>query len=359
MTQKTNFVSIFRADGNSKIGIGHIMRCIGLAQKLLDENVKSIFITKSNEKIVERIKNFGFSVITLPNNIDLLADVTRIKEIAQENNAKLIFADIWHKESMQNPDYYVEFISLLKDQICVLVIIDGPSDKYLDCDLFIVPYVGVEKHNFQSKKLLLGSRYFIFRKEFINASKEEKIINQDIKKILVSMGGSDPNNHSIPVLRAILKYNKPNIKTFVVIGPTFNSELVKDLENIREINKKNITLIKNCDNLANFILDSDILITSDGLTKYESSIIGTPMIILTQMNHQYELKAGFYEYKSALFIDINSEDIEKELLYKLKQIVEDPSLRRLLSQRGKEFIDSKGIDRIYSEIMVIRDEKNC
>ena len=67
----------------------------------------------------------------------------------------------------------------------------------------------------------------------------------------------------------------------------------------------------------------------------------------------------YYENESALFVDINNEDLDMELFEILKKIIENPSLRRDLSKKGKEFIDSKGIDRIYSEIEVIRNEKNC
>ena len=189
MTQNNEFTTIFRVDGNSKIGLGHIMRCIGLAQKFLDKNVKSIFITKSDEKIKEKIRTFNFSVITLPNDINLLTDAVKTKEIAQEKNASVIVTDIWHNETMLKPDEYLQFLSILSDKIYVLAAIDGPVARFLNCDLLIVPYLGVEESNFQSKKLLLGSDYFIFRKEFISASKENKIINPEVKKILISIGG--------------------------------------------------------------------------------------------------------------------------------------------------------------------------
>ncbi len=106
MNQETNFISVFRVDGNNKIGLGHIMRCIGLAQKLLDENIKSIFITKRDEKIEEKLKEFNFLVVTLPNNIDLLTDAIKTKAIAKKNNAKVLITDLWYNEIMLNPKKY-------------------------------------------------------------------------------------------------------------------------------------------------------------------------------------------------------------------------------------------------------------
>jgi spore coat polysaccharide biosynthesis predicted glycosyltransferase SpsG len=359
MSQNNDIITVFRVDGNSKIGLGHIMRCIGLAQKFLDENVKSIFITKRDEKIEEKIRSFNFSVITLPNDIDLLTDAIKTKEITLEKNAKVIVTDIWHNETMLKPDDYLQFLSILKDEICVLATIDGPAAKFLDCDLLIVPYLGVEECNFQSNKLLIGSDYFIFRKEFISASKENKIINHEVKKILISIGGSDPDNLTIPALRAIIRYDNPTIDIITIIGSAYNYELVNEIESICEKSNKKIKIIKDSKDIAKLLLNSDILITSDGLTKYEASIIGTPTIVLSQMNKQHELKAGFYENESVLFVDINNEDLDKKLFEILKQMIENTSLRRYLSKKGKEFIDNKGIDRIYSEIEVVRNEKNC
>ena len=126
----------------------------------------------------------------------------------------------------------VKQLEKLNDEICVLATIDGPAARFLNCDLLIVPYFGVEECNFQSNKLLIGSDYFIFRKEFISASKENKIINHEVKKILISIGGSDPDNLTIPALRAIIKYDNPAIDIITIIGSAYNYELVNEIDGI-------------------------------------------------------------------------------------------------------------------------------
>ena len=67
---------IFRADGNSEIGLGHIMRCLALAEMLEGDFDMSFAIQNPDEKIEKLIHETGINiVIKLPQVSDYQEDI--------------------------------------------------------------------------------------------------------------------------------------------------------------------------------------------------------------------------------------------------------------------------------------------
>ena len=40
---------IIRADGNTAIGMGHVMRCLSIADAMKDRNIEPVFMTADND----------------------------------------------------------------------------------------------------------------------------------------------------------------------------------------------------------------------------------------------------------------------------------------------------------------------
>lgn len=55
-----------RADGGSKIGMGHITRCLALAEELKCEKCDITFITKNIEAVTKKLIEEKFKFIALP-----------------------------------------------------------------------------------------------------------------------------------------------------------------------------------------------------------------------------------------------------------------------------------------------------
>ena len=50
---------IIRADGNTAIGMGHVMRCLSIADAMRDRNIEPVFMTADND-CVAMIEDRGF-----------------------------------------------------------------------------------------------------------------------------------------------------------------------------------------------------------------------------------------------------------------------------------------------------------
>jgi spore coat polysaccharide biosynthesis predicted glycosyltransferase SpsG len=124
------------------------------------------------------------------------------------------------------------------------------------------------------KNHYFGHNYFILRDEFIYSN--QKVIEQDVKNILITFGGVDPNNYTKKVIDSIYNYciNK-NIAITVIAG--FGYEGYNTLTEYKNLNIK-----KNISNISKYMIDADLIFTSAGRTTYEIASIGTPSIVLAQ-----------------------------------------------------------------------------
>ena len=69
---------VFRADGNAQIGMGHVMRCLALADMLKDDFRMRFALVDPTPAVCSLIENSGLSIINLPassQQADFLAQI--------------------------------------------------------------------------------------------------------------------------------------------------------------------------------------------------------------------------------------------------------------------------------------------
>lgn len=314
-----------RADGNIKIGLGHIMRTLVLAEEL--KNLFNIFYvckwSEENKKGIEIIKNNGYKCIFDSENYE----------------ADLIIIDSYNVDE----NYFSKLRKLSRK---LMYIDDLHSLKYYDVDILLNRAIGAESINYNAAKncrILLGSRYMILRKEFRENNAIE--IKENVENILITFGGSDPVNMTYKVLECFKNMNY-NFK--VVIGSSFSNENIKNIEKIKQLSS-NIELFYN-PKMSKVFKMCDIAVTACGGTVYEIGSMAIPQIALAiadnQDNSTGEKESGLYKYAGKY------NEIEMHKLYDMViNLAQDYNLRKYFSKRQKEIIDKNGTDKIINEII--------
>ena len=65
----------FRVDGSKDIGMGHISRCLNIAEKFKKINVSSYFISKDfQDGYLNSIKSRGFKIFAIKKNSSIAED---------------------------------------------------------------------------------------------------------------------------------------------------------------------------------------------------------------------------------------------------------------------------------------------
>ena len=80
---------LIRVDGSHKIGLGHVMRCLAVAQGLTKAGIKSLFVIRDHEKSVsELIQRYGYPVETVPHECSFGTDASLTIDIIEQNKSE-------------------------------------------------------------------------------------------------------------------------------------------------------------------------------------------------------------------------------------------------------------------------------
>ena len=195
---------------------------------------------------------------------------------------------------------------------------------------------------------MLGTKYVLFRKEFRDQIGWIREIRQDCNNILVTMGGSDPFNITIKVLRYLNRMEEIDPKIKVILGDSFKN----DGEISRFCNKTrlNIEVHNNVSDMVPFIQWCDVAISAAGSTLWELSLLGTPMIIGIVAPNQAKYINSILSSGGAVGLgwwkDVTYSDFKKLLI----ALVEDQEKRQSLSRSCSGIVDGRGVDRVTSAI---------
>lgn len=203
------------------IGMGHVIRCIALAE-ILNKKYKVVFAIQDTDKSVFE-------------KIEKVAEVIKLKQQKIDKNDAKQFLEFVEQESIVVLDGYnfnTNYQKIIKEKGCKLVCIDDLHNVKFCADAVINHAVsGIEKKYKTNKgtKLYCGLKYSLMRKEFRNVPVKRKPPTRG--SVLIAMGGSDVNDHSYKVAKQFSK--RKDIKKIGIIAGNLNPNL-KALESLKK-----------------------------------------------------------------------------------------------------------------------------
>lgn len=331
-----------RADGNTQIGTGHIMRCISIANKIRQYNGEVTFIVadKYSEAIV---LDYGYNAICMNTQWnDLDKEIPHIISIIKKYNIKTILID----------HYYVTnfYLTQLKKRVEL---------SYLDdLNQFIYPVNHLINYNFYAEDLnymeryrlnnemtdfYLGTKYVPLRSEF---EKMKTRTYKGIKKILLSSGGTDNYNIIGRILKTFLEDPKLKQYEYYCIIGRFNNNYEKLCESYE--NYDNIHLLRNVKKMSEYMMLCDICITAGGTTTYELCACGIPSINYTIADNQLNFAKKMMELRIMPWVGDVRGNVENCLEQMKKELVRyaDPYIWENTSKVMQSYVDGNGADRI-------------
>ena len=197
-----------RADGNSKIGLGHIVRCNALAC-MLKEDFDVKFFCRDIPELLEN---------------DIMANGIRIEKIQNEDE----FINALSNNIIVVLDMYnliFEYQLLVKEKAYKLVCIDDLQEGEFCADLIINHAPGIKSENYKTPtftKFALGLDYALLRSAFLEQAKIKRNINK-LENLLICFGGSDYKNLTQSTLNIALEF--PDIRKIIVVtGEAYHIE---------------------------------------------------------------------------------------------------------------------------------------
>ena len=343
-------IIFIRVDSSTKIGYGHFMRCMALADTL-QKNFEINFITRSLEgSLISYIQKKGFSIFRFYSNS---------KKINEKNDAQKTISLIKKHSGSKNilivDNYQLskKWETDVKPFVHKLIVIDDLSNRSHNCDLLIDQNLhtkvnGLYKGLIPSNCVkLIGPKFSMIRKEFRMMRKSVKPRTFPIKKILVSFGGSDIENQTRVALNSIKKMNG-KINVDVVVGKANKTK--KTLKIFCNKNK-HFTYHEQIDNIADLMLSSDLSIGSSGSTTWERCILGLPAIVSISSNDQMDIANSLSQKKC--IINLGDAKKLKEANYiNIITNLKKNDLRNM-SKNSMDLVDGNGTQRILKHILLM------
>ncbi|MFY0651239.1 MAG: UDP-2,4-diacetamido-2,4,6-trideoxy-beta-L-altropyranose hydrolase [Cyclobacteriaceae bacterium] len=270
---------LLRADGNSKIGLGHITRSIVLGT-ILKEDFECILCT--------RFVSAHVRSVAAENDIALIKLSEGDDHYVQFSG----FVDFEDIVVLDNYYFNTEYQKKLKEKGCQLVCIDDLHAQLFVSDIVInhSPSVTVSDYLVHNRtNLLLGLDYVLLRKPFLKP--EYRKTNNQTDNILICFGGSDYYNLSLKTAKEVLEVNQ-NIRLTIVIGSSYayKSELHSFV-----YKKSNISVLENIDEngMIKHISNASMAIVPCSTILFEVIALKTPFITGYYADNQKEISDYF------------------------------------------------------------------
>lgn len=286
---------VFRADGNSKIGAGHIMRCLSIADAAINMNEDVIFYTAGNE-FSEIIENRRITNIVLRTDfMQMESELVLFKCELLKNKPAIVFVDSY----FVTRDYLCELLDVCHSYGGKLVYIDDVVAFDYPCDILINYNIyGPDKEqdyiSLYGKKcptLLLGIDYVPLRKEFSIA--ETRTAKEKPTDVLVSTGGADTAHIALAITQYVSTADLrdlSNLKYHILIGAMNDDK--NEIERIA-LKCDNIEVHFNVKDMLSLIKSCDIAVSAAGSTLYELCATQTPTITYILADNQNPGAEGF------------------------------------------------------------------
>jgi UDP-2,4-diacetamido-2,4,6-trideoxy-beta-L-altropyranose hydrolase len=325
---------VFRCDSNNKIGLGHLVRCLAVANKLND--YKSIIFATDMDESNSNIKN-DFKIFLKKQDEN---ETHFLKRIKSEINPDVLILD-------KKYPYDTDILHDLKKNSLKIIILDNICDGMEECDEIIFPNAHFNQDRLKNylipdkiNQVKTGYDYVIIRDEIIDLKiKLSQKCHENIN-IGVTTGGSDPEGVLLK-LAVLLREINIDQNIYLLYGNLFkykNELYGLDLPKDMYIVPYSLECLKKL----------DIVICTFGMTVYEMIYLGLPTL---SVSHN-EANA-----KCARILNTRNNIIEDLGYFNDLEVVQlSNSLNNILKHKtinSKLFIDGKGALRIANLILDI------
>ncbi|HVW20880.1 MAG TPA: UDP-2,4-diacetamido-2,4,6-trideoxy-beta-L-altropyranose hydrolase [Opitutaceae bacterium] len=334
---------VIRADASVAAGTGHVMRCLALAQAWRHPGRQVTFAQAEGlPSLSQRLRREGYEVVAVNAAAGSSADAICTLEIARRREATWIVADGYHFGKCWQHEVH-------EGSSRLLVINDLPmAGRYL-ADLVLnqnLHALNLTPEKAPYTRLLFGPTYVLLRDEFARIDSSVRNPPEVARKILVTLGGSDPANATEIVIEALRTL--PDVEVTVIAG-IGNQRCDLIAQRVRKIRPDWRFLINPAD-LPSLMSEADLAVTAAGSTCWELARSGTPMALLVVAANQVALAQSLAEAGAAFHLGTHPGLDPASLPTAIGALLRSPQHRRTLAAHASSLVDGLGRLRVISQM---------
>jgi UDP-2,4-diacetamido-2,4,6-trideoxy-beta-L-altropyranose hydrolase len=356
---------VIRVDASIEMGMGHLARCLSLANELARRGSKIVFVMR------EHAARLGGLVEANGHSLLLLLDHERQEDQADTTTGTAHshwLPVAWRRDAEQTSeaigkvghvdwlivDHYAldaRWEALQRQHGLHILAIDDLADRPHDCDILLDQNLVLNmetrycSHVPATCKQLLGPRYALLRPDFSEARKSMPDRSGDVRRILVCFGGSDPSNQTANALAAIKSMNVTSLAIDVVVGP---SNPHADLISMLCSELPCAQLHRGADNMAELMSRADLAIGAGGVMSWERCCLGLPTIAIDIADNQIGALTALAKGGAVVYLGSASSVTPEQIASGIQSALNNSGRTRAMGEAARLLVDGEGCGRVQA-----------
>lgn len=309
---------VFRADASTEIGLGHVMRCLTLADALRARGAETLFLCRDRPGFTPAlVTDRGHRLDLLPPPAPGEAGpaepahgpwlgVPLKTEIAQVS-ARLAGGADWLVA-----DHYAldrRWQQAMRPLVSRIAVVDDLADRPHDCDLLLDQTPGRREEDYRplvpaGARLLLGTAYALLRPGFAAAraaSLARRGKGARLERILISMGGVDRHNLTARALEALAPCAAAmRLRATVILGAgaPWREAVAAQAEQCAFP----VELAVDPPDIPALLAAADLAVGAAGGSAWERCAVGLPSIVVVMADNQANGAAQLQRHGAAAVV---------------------------------------------------------
>lgn len=337
---------LIRADANVAMGTGHVMRCLALAQAWQDAGGCAAFaMSEAPAAIGARLNAESCDILPIVSTAGSADDAALTMTLARERGTDWVVVDGYQ--------FSADYQRRLKDAgFRILFVDDYGHAQWYSADLVLNQNVYANETIYAGRapnaRLLLGPRYGLLRREFVKWPGRAREIPEIARKILVTMGGSDPDNFTLRTMKGLEQFREWTLDgTILVGGSNPNGE---SLQQAALESRHRWRLEINATNVPGLMEQCDLAISAAGSTCLELCRMGLPAVLIDLAQNQTPIAREFARRGTAIHLGSLQDVTETTIAVAVADLLRSKERRRKMSELGRAVVDGTGAERVVAEI---------
>jgi spore coat polysaccharide biosynthesis predicted glycosyltransferase SpsG/CMP-N-acetylneuraminic acid synthetase len=310
---------VFRVDGGGDLGMGHVYRCLTLADELSASlRCELTFVSTADFPVgIEVIRDAGYDVEAVEGGT---------LEAVVALDPDVVFLDVLDTDAVA--------VRRLHETAAAIVNLEDTGSGIEQAD-FVVNAFEAER---TPSNHLTGAEYFVLREEFST----DAVPDEPVERVLMTFGGSDPADASTLACRAAALADGDR-EYRLVLGPDYGdrTDLDAALADAPEV-----TVLENVEDMGARMSWADLAVAAGGRTAYELGAVGTPTLVVAQNDREHERMRALGAEGVVEYLGRVATATPADLAAAMDALAADPGRRRRLSERSREYVDGRGTRRI-------------
>ena len=326
-----------RADGNSIIGLGHIMRCLSLVEMLNKDFDFEFIVLKPSDSISSIIKPLAKLY-----QLQIALDMSWLERVKSKTD--IVVLDGYH--------FNAEYQQHIKQFGIKLIMIDDNADMQYYADLIINHGSSTIVSKYRKEgytRILCGFDYLILRKAFLQVAKKPRQI-ANVDTALICMGGADPKKLTPKYLLAVLKSGLfANVN--VLLGGA-NDALLKNADAVYNYTNVAVHCNLNAFELIDLIRQSQVVICPASTISLEVCCVNAGLLTGTMVDNQENIHRQLIDHNCCSTIDNLELASEEKIILALVELANVAKINTMMRNQHT-IIDGDSDARVTEAIKAL------